>query len=69
MGTSRAMAFAKVDSSTLEPSLEPSPTQHMAVEEIFGAIEEEDCNFNKDQLRKKQKFNLIHCIQDMCITS
>jgi hypothetical protein len=39
----------------------------MAVEEISGAIEEEDCNFNKDQLKKKQKLNLIQCIQDMCI--
>jgi hypothetical protein len=68
MATSRALASAMVDSSTSEPSIEPSVIQHMKVEEISRANEEEDCNFNEDQLREKQKLNSIQCIHDMCIT-
>jgi hypothetical protein len=67
MATSRALASLMVDSSATEPSTKPSPTQHKEVEEISRANEEEDCNFNKDQLREKQKLNSILCIQDMCI--
>jgi hypothetical protein len=34
----------------------------MEVDEISGANEEDDCNFNEDQLREKQKLNSIQCI-------
>jgi hypothetical protein len=48
------LGIAMVDSSAFEPSTKPSSTQHMEVEEISGANEEEHCNFSKDQLREKQ---------------
>jgi hypothetical protein len=63
-----ATVSGTVDSSSSEPSTEPSPTQHMEVDEISGTNEEDDCNFNEDQLKEKQKLNSIQCIQDMCIT-
>jgi hypothetical protein len=53
MATSRASTLAMIDSSFFNPSTQPSPIQLMEVEETSWANEEEDCNFNKDQLREK----------------
>jgi hypothetical protein len=56
-----------VDSSALEPSTQPIANQKIEIEDISEGNEEEDSNFNEDQLRKKQKLNAIHSIQDMSI--
>lgn len=65
MATSRAFISAMVDSSALEPSTQPIANQKIEVENISEGNEEDDSNFNEDQLRKKQKLNAIHSIQDM----
>jgi hypothetical protein len=62
MATSRASVSTMVDSSASEPSTQLLTSQKMEVEDILEGNKEEDCNFNEDHFRQKQKLNAIHSI-------